>query len=150
MGGTDNAVQGRADLVAHIGEELGFCSARLLGGDTGAIRLFLGELKRRLALLALGDVAGDGHAAASRQVLAADLDPTSRCDLLLVLPRRRAAKCYLPLRQQCVGITWPEVASAHAHLADGPSGVRCAQNRIPVELEYFEQAVVAGHELKVL
>src|ERR1044071_313834 len=149
MGGADDAVQGRADLVTHIGEELGFRPACLLREEARAIGLLLGEVQRRLALLAPGDIARDSYSAAPRKVLAADFNPTAGCNLLLVLTRCRAAKCYLPLRQQRVGITWSEVTPAHAHLADGPAGVRSTQNRIPVEIEYFEQAVVAGHELKI-
>ena len=49
----DDGVQGRAQLVAHVGEELGLAAARQLG-------LFLGGDERQFGFLAVGDVQGRG------------------------------------------------------------------------------------------
>jgi hypothetical protein len=49
----DDAVHRRADLMAHVGEELAFGAARLLGGLARVQRFLLGEL-------AIGAVTRDG------------------------------------------------------------------------------------------
>src|SRR3954469_24499873 len=53
LGKAENGVEGRSDLVADLGEELGFLSA-------GALGLFLGFAKLCLCPLPLGYVAHDG------------------------------------------------------------------------------------------
>ena len=61
LGKADDGVERRADLVADLGEEIGFLGARLLGRALGADQLALG-------LLEGGDVAQDGAELAVRPI----------------------------------------------------------------------------------
>ena len=72
----DDGVERRAQLVAHIGEEL---ALRLVGG----VGLLLGLLQLALALLELGDVGVDGDRAAVRRLPLADPDPAAIGIMLL-------------------------------------------------------------------
>ena len=86
-----DAVHGRADLVAHFGQELGFRLAGLLG-------LHLGQKEIVFKPLALGDVAQDSEQADLFALLASD-DAHRGLDQNLLAVRPRAGKLLGPAQR---------------------------------------------------
>ncbi len=76
LGEADDGVERGAQLVADIGQELGFRAAGDLGG-------FLGGEERFFAVLQLGDVGADADDRAVGGLVVADLDPSPVAQLRL-------------------------------------------------------------------
>ena len=81
IGEADDGIERRAQLMAHVGEEAGF-------GEIAASESRAQMLEFHLVLLALGDIAGNGHHRVVAQLVGqmthVRFDPDPAIDVLIV------------------------------------------------------------------